>query len=85
MNCCVVPRAIVGVGGLIAIETSAAGFTTSVAVALMLPELIPMVVVPVVSVLASPAVFVVLLIVATVATLELHCPLCVSICVLPSV
>ena len=85
MNCCVVPSAIVGVCGLIAIDTSAAGFTTSVAVALIVPELIPIVVVPVLSVLASPAVFVVLLIVATVAAVELHCPLCVRFCVLLSV
>jgi hypothetical protein len=85
VNCCLVPRAIVGAGGVIAIDTSAAGFTTSVAVALTVPELMPIVVVPVPSVLASPAVLDVLLIVATVATLELHCPLCVRFCVLPSV
>lgn len=70
---------------MIASDTNAAGFTVSVAVALIEPELIPIVVVPVASVLASPAVFVVLLIVATVATVELHCPLCVRSCVLPSV
>jgi len=85
VNCCVVPSAIVGLCGLIAIDTSAAGFTTSVAVALIAPELMPIVVVPVPSVLASPAVPAVLLIVATVATVELQCPLCVRSCVLPSV
>ena len=70
---------------MIAIETSAAVFTVRVAVALIVPELMPIVVVPVPSVLASPAVFVVLLIVATFAAVELHCPLCVRFCVLPSV
>ena len=57
---------------MIAIDTSAAGFTTSVAVAVIVPELIPIVVVPVLNVVASPAVPAVLLMVATVATLELH-------------
>lgn len=70
---------------MIAIDTSAAGFTTSVAVALTVPELMQIVVVPALNVLANPAVPVVLLIVATLATLELHCPLCVRSCVLPSV
>jgi hypothetical protein len=39
----------------------------------------------VVSVLARPAVFVVLLIVATRDTVELQCPDCVTSCVVPSV
>ena len=77
MNCCIVPKAIVGVCGLIAIETSAAGFTTRVAVALTAPELMPIVVVPAPKLVANPAVPVVLLIVATVATVELQCPVCV--------
>lgn len=85
VNCCTVPSAIVGLCGLIAIDTSTAGFTTSSAVALIAPELMPIVVVPVPSVLASPPVPAVLLIVATVATVELQCPLCVRSCVLPSV
>ncbi len=84
-NCCVVPKAMVGICGLIAIDTSAAGFTTSVAVALIVPELMPMAVVPVPRLVANPAVASVLLIVATVATVELHGPLCVKLCVLPSV
>jgi len=83
--CCVVPSAIVGFCGLIAIDTSAAGVTTSVAVALTVPELIPIVVVPVSSELASPAVPTVLLIVATFPAVELQCPDCVRSCVLPSV
>jgi hypothetical protein len=85
VNCCVVPRAIVAVGGLITIDTSAAGFTTSVAVPLTVPELIPIVVVPVPVVVTCPMVPAVSLIVATVAAVELQCPLCVRSCVVPSV
>jgi len=85
VNCWPVPSAIVGVCGLIAIDTSAAGLTTSGTVALTPPELIPIIVVPVPSVLASPAVTAVLLIVATVATVELQCPNCVTSCIVPSV
>jgi hypothetical protein len=70
---------------LIVIETSAAGFTTSVADALIVPELMPIDVVPVPRLVASPAVAAVLLIVATVATVELHWPLCVRFWVVPSV
>ena len=70
---------------MMAIDSRAAGFTTSVAVALADPELMPIVVVPVPSVLASPAVPAVLLIVATVATVELQWPLCVRSWVVPSV
>jgi hypothetical protein len=84
-NCSVVPNATVAFCGLTAIDTNAAGFTTSVAVALIVPALIPIVVVPVPSELASPAVPVVLLIVATLAAVELQCPVCVRSCVLPSV
>jgi hypothetical protein len=85
VNCWLVPSAIAGVCGLIAIDISAAGFTVSVAAALTPFELIPIVVVPVPSVLANPAVPAVSLIVATVAVVELQCPLCVTSCVLPSV
>lgn len=85
VNCCAAPRAIVGFCGLIAIETSAAGFTTRVAAALTAPETIPMEVVPVPSEVARPAVAAVLLMVATVATVELQCPVWVKSCVLPSV
>lgn len=79
------PRAIDGVCGLIAIEASTAGFTVNTANPLTPPELIAMVVVPVPSVVASPAVAAELLIVATVATVELQCPDGVTSCVLPSV
>jgi hypothetical protein len=85
VNCSAVPSAIVGLCGLIAIDTSAAGFTANVTVPVIVPELIPIVVVPVPSVLASPAVPTVLLIVATLAAVELQCPLCVRSWVVPSV
>ena len=84
VNCCVVPKAIVGLNGLIAIETSAAGFTTSVADPLTEPELMPIVVVPVPTEVANPAVPAVLLIVATVAAVELQWPVWVRSWVLPS-
>jgi hypothetical protein len=74
VNCCVVPNAIEAVGGLIAIDTKPAGFTTNEAVALTPPELMPIVVVPVVSGLASPIVPGESLIVATVPADEVHCP-----------
>jgi hypothetical protein len=85
VNCCVVPRAIAGLCGLIAIETSAAGFTTSVADPLTEPELMPIVVVPVPTEVANPAVPVLLLMVATVAAVELQWPVWVRSCMLPSV
>jgi len=85
VNCWLVPSAIAGACGLIAIVTSAAGFTVSVAAALTPFELIPIVVTPVPCVLANPTVPAVSLIVATVATVELQCPLCVTSCALPSV
>ena len=85
VNCWVVPSGIVGDCGLMAIETSAAGFTVNVADALTVPELMPIVVLPVASVLAKPFDPVALLIVATVAIVELQCPDCVRSCVVPSV
>lgn len=71
-NCCVAPKTIVGFCGVIAIETSAAGFTTSVAEPVIAPDVMLIVVVPVPSVVARPAVSAVLLIVATVAAVELQ-------------
>jgi len=59
--------------------------TVSPALALTPPRLIPIPVVPVPSVVASPTVPGVSLIVATVATVELQCPACVTSCVVPSV
>jgi len=68
----VVPKAIAGFWGVMAIEASTAGFTTSVAWELTEPELAPIVVVPVPSVLANPAVAAELLMVATAAAVELQ-------------
>jgi hypothetical protein len=73
VNCCVAPRTVVGACGLIAIETSVTGFTTSVADPLTEPELTLIIVVPALRVLASPAVIAVSLIVATEAVAELQC------------
>ena len=85
VNCCVAPRAIVGVSGVIAIETSAAGVTTSGAVALIDSQLTPIVVVPALSALASPAAPAVSVMVAAAAVDELQCPVCVRFWVVPSV
>src|SRR5712664_4056692 len=85
VNGWLVPRGMLGFCGLSAIDTSAAAFTTNVAGALTVPELTPIVVVPVLIVLASPAVPAVLLMVATLAAVELQCPLAVRSCVVPSV
>ena len=71
--------------GLIVIDTSVAGLTVSVAVALTEPELIPIVVVPGVSVVATPDEPTELLMVATVAAVELQCPDVVRSCVVLSV
>jgi hypothetical protein len=71
---------------VIAIDSSAAGFTTSgTGVALTPLALNPIIVVPVPSPVANPAAPCVSLIVATPATVELHCPVCVKFCVVPSV
>jgi hypothetical protein len=67
-----VPSGIVGVCGLMTSVTRAAGVTLSVLEAVTEPELMPMVVVPVASVVARPFVPEELLIVAIVRTLELQ-------------
>jgi hypothetical protein len=74
VNCCVVPRGIDGVEGLIAIETRAAGRTLNVAEALMDPAEMLIVVDPALSVVATPWVPCALLIVATLAADELQWP-----------
>src|SRR5256886_12209528 len=63
---------MLGFCGLMAIDSSAAAFTTNVASALTEPELMPIVVVPVPSVLASPAVPAVLLMRSEEHTSELQ-------------
>lgn len=76
---------MVGACGLMAIDTSAARFTVNEAEALSEPELMPIVVEPVSSEPARPAVSAELLIVATFPAVELQCPDCVRSCVVPSV
>ena len=78
VNCWLMPNARVGAGGVTAIDVTAAAFTVSVAEAVTEPEAMPMIVVPVLSVVAKPAVALELLIVATAASLELQWPDCVT-------
>jgi len=66
VNCCVVPRAIVADGGLIAIDTSAAAVTLNKVEALTVPKDAEIVAVPCATLVASPA----LLIVAVVGVSE---------------
>lgn len=84
LNCCPVPNGIVALCGLTAIDISAAGFTVTLAVPLIAPIAIAIVLVPVPTVLASPCVPGVLLIVTAPAFVELQCPACVTSNVLPS-
>ena len=84
VNCCVAPRRMDGVCGLIAMDASVTGFTVSVADALTDPEVMLIVVVPDAIVVAKPAVRGVLLMVATLAAVELQCALWVKFCVVPS-
>ena len=85
VNCCLVPNAIVAEGGLTVIDTNAVELTVSVAEALIEPMSTPMVVIPWLSAVATPAVPGELLIVATFAAVELQCPRVVRSCVVPSV
>ena len=66
-----------GVCGLMAIETTAAAVTVKVVDALTDPEVMLIVVVPAPSVVVSPLVVDELLIVATVGSVELQCPIVV--------
>jgi hypothetical protein len=75
------PRGIVGAGGLIVIETSAAAVTVRTVELLTLPELAVMVAVPIPTLPASPA----LLIVAVDSVSEDQLAVLVRFCVLPSV
>ena len=75
MNCCVSPSGMLGLCGLIAIETRAAGLTVKVKPgAIIPPEVKPMVVVPTPAEVASPSVPRELLMVATVASLDVQLP-----------
>jgi len=85
VNCCVVPRAIDGVAGVTAIETSAAALTVNVVDPVTEPEVAVMFAIPWPWLLANPWEPEVLLIVATAVASELHCTVVVMFCVLLSV
>jgi len=74
-----------GFSGLMVIDASTAGVTVSDDDELTVPELIAMLVLPMPTLVARPAVGAELLIVATPAPVELQCPVCVRSWVLPSV
>jgi len=81
VNCWLVPSAIDGFAGVIAIETRAALVTVRVVEPLTVPELAAIVVVPVPAPVASPA----LEIAATAGKEELQVTVPVMFCELPSV
>ncbi len=81
VNCWVVPSAMDGLAGVMAIESNTAAVTVKVVELETEPEVAVMFVVPVARLLASPFVPVLLLIVATVAVDELHCTVVVRSCV----
>jgi hypothetical protein len=75
---------MVGVEGVIAMDTKAAGVTVRVPVPDIEPEVAVIVAVPVPVDVASPTVAGTMLMVATVPSDEVHCTELVSICVVPS-
>ena len=85
MNCCVVPKAIEAFAGDKAIEDNAAALTVSVVEPEMAPDIAVMVVCPVLTLVASPLVPAVLLMVAIVKMLDVQVTVPVMFCVLPSV
>jgi hypothetical protein len=85
MNCCVIPSGIVAVGGLIAIETSAAAVTVSNVDPLMELDVAVMVAVPTPTLLATPCVPAALLMVAVVGLSDVQVTVLIRFCVLPSV
>ena len=75
MNCCVSPSGMLGLCGLIATETRAAGLTVKVkSGAIIPPEVKPTVVVPTPLEVASPSVPGEMLMVATAASLDVQGP-----------
>lgn len=84
MNCCDCPSAMVGVEGVIAIDTKAAGVTFRVPVPDIEPEVAVIVAVPVPVDAASPTVAGAMLMVATVPADDVQCTEAVRSCVLPS-
>jgi len=85
VNCLVLPKGIVGADGVTMIETKAAGVTVSMVEPLMDPELAVIIVCPVPTLVASPTLGAVLLIVATAGTELIQVTEPVRLRVLPSV
>jgi hypothetical protein len=81
VNCCVSPFAMLGFAGVTAMETSAAAFTVSVVLPVMLPEVAEIVVVPAATAVARPPAA----IVAVVVLDDAQVAVAVRFCVEPSV
>ena len=81
VNCCVVPLAMLGLVGWTPIDTSVAAVTVSVVVAVTLPSVAVMSVVPAFTVLATPWLPGVLLMTAVVVAEEVHVTRVVRFCV----
>src|SRR5581483_623071 len=81
VNCCVVPLAIDGFAGVTAIDCNAAGVTVSTVEPFTAPKVALIVLVPVATAVASPAV----VIVATEVVPDAHVTWLVTFCVLLSV
>jgi hypothetical protein len=84
VNCWVVPLAMLGLGGVIAMETSVAGVIVSMANPEMLPDVAWIVVEPLATDVASPFDTAALLIVAAPVLEELQVTAPVKSCVVPS-
>ena len=84
-NCCDVPRAIEGLWGVTAIETSPAEVTVSTTLPLIDPDVALTLAVPVATLVAKPWLLLALLMVAVETLSELHCTADVKSSVLPSV
>jgi hypothetical protein len=85
VNVCIVPSATEGIGGVTAIDISAAGLTVRVVDPVTDPLVAETFAVPVSMLVATPCVPAALLIVATAGVSELHTTVPVMFCVLPSV
>ena len=92
VNCCVVPRGIVAVGGLIAIETSVAAVTVRSADPLIEPDDAVIVALPIATLCANPALMVatdcvsddqVAVEVRSCVLLSVKVPVAVNCCVVP--
>jgi hypothetical protein len=80
LNCCDVPRGILAVTGLTAMDISTGAVTVKVVAPEIAPEVAVIVVVPWLMVAANPVAFTL----ATVGELEVHVAEVVSVCEVPS-